>query len=141
MVFAVLLSAGWEVQASLERIIEARPIAAVLYASDALDWHHNRIGQRNTEVLRTERQLVERWVDERLTAAIAVVGRIRSTTTSDQSWRWIGRDELVEEMRSTASLTTTEALNVFDALEECIIDVFEAGDAVDFPGIGPIDAR
>ena len=50
MAFAVLLAAGWEPVPALEAIRAARPIAAVLYAPDAMTWWLRRNGASNTEI-------------------------------------------------------------------------------------------
>ena len=140
MVFAVLLAAGWDVREALDRIVAARPIAAVLYASDALDWHHARSDTRDDELLRKERELVEQWVDDRLDDAVSIVGRLRTALADTSAWRRIDRDELVEEICASTSLGSTEALDILDTLEDCIVEVLDESDAVEFPGLGPLDA-
>ncbi len=42
--FAVLLVAGWDPIAAIDLIRRSRPIAAVGYAEDALEWWHRRVG-------------------------------------------------------------------------------------------------
>lgn len=42
--FALLLSQGWDAVDAIAAIREARPIANVWYAEDALVWHHGRRG-------------------------------------------------------------------------------------------------
>ena len=57
--YAVLLRRGWDPVRALAAIREARPIAAIAYAEDALDWHLDRIDatplQRADILLRVER--------------------------------------------------------------------------------------
>ena len=40
--FAVLLALDWDPVEAIDAIRAARPVAAVYYAEDALDWHHQR---------------------------------------------------------------------------------------------------
>ncbi|WP_148615535.1 protein-tyrosine phosphatase family protein [Nocardioides rubriscoriae] len=42
--YAVLLAQGWDVVDAIAAVREARPIAAVAYAEDALRWWHDRSG-------------------------------------------------------------------------------------------------
>jgi dual specificity phosphatase 3 len=44
MGFAILLALGFAPRRALQAIVDARPIAAILYASDALNWWHRREG-------------------------------------------------------------------------------------------------
>ena len=44
MGFAILLALGFAPRRALEAIVAARPIAVILYASDALNWWHRREG-------------------------------------------------------------------------------------------------
>lgn len=58
--YAVLLDQGWDPVDALEAIRGARPVAAVAYAEDALDWHLARRGAGWFERRRT-RARVEEW--------------------------------------------------------------------------------
>ncbi|HEY1135239.1 MAG TPA: hypothetical protein VGE77_11760 [Nocardioides sp.] len=58
--FAVLLDLGWDPVDALAAIRAARPVAAVAYAEDALDWHLTRRGAGWFERRRT-RARVEEW--------------------------------------------------------------------------------
>ena len=42
MAYAILLALEWDPVEALDAIRSARPIAAIGYAEDALDWHHRR---------------------------------------------------------------------------------------------------
>jgi len=44
MGFAILLALGFSTRRALKAIVDARPIAAILYATDALNWWHRRDG-------------------------------------------------------------------------------------------------
>ncbi|GAB3089171.1 protein-tyrosine phosphatase family protein [Nocardioides zeae] len=58
--YAVLLDRGWDPVDALDAIRGARPVAAVAYADDALDWHLARRGAGWFERRRT-RARVEEW--------------------------------------------------------------------------------
>lgn len=57
---AVLLSQGWDVVDAIAAVREARPIAAVAYAEDALRWHHARSGVPGPQ-RRDERARLKAW--------------------------------------------------------------------------------
>ena len=50
MAFAILLAAGWEPVPALEAIRQARPIAAIVYANDAVAWWLRRNGATDAEI-------------------------------------------------------------------------------------------
>lgn len=56
MAFAILLATGMEPAPALAAIRQARPIAAIAYADDALDWWHRK---RKTPASVAKRQLAE----------------------------------------------------------------------------------
>lgn len=58
--YAVLLGLGWDPVEALAAIREARPIAYVDYAEDALAWHHGRLGSRRS-ALRRDLARLRRW--------------------------------------------------------------------------------
>lgn len=58
--FAVLLREGWDPIAALDAIRRARPIAAMAYAEDALEWHLDRIGASDA-IKGEERGRMRRW--------------------------------------------------------------------------------
>ena len=58
--YAVLLAQGWDPVEALARIIEARSIAYVAYAEDALAWHHTRRGSTTGE-LEADLERLAQW--------------------------------------------------------------------------------
>ena len=50
MAFAILLAAGWDAVPALEAIRQARPIAAIVYANDAVAWWLRRNGATDAEI-------------------------------------------------------------------------------------------
>lgn len=58
--FAVLLREGWDPVDALTAIRAARPVAALGYAEDAVEWHLDRIGASPSERVET-RARVRRW--------------------------------------------------------------------------------
>lgn len=62
MALAVLLARGWDCIAALDAIRAARPIAAVIYAADAVAWWHGR--QRSARsVAAADQARVQAWFD------------------------------------------------------------------------------
>jgi hypothetical protein len=60
MAFAILLALGLEPVAALTAIREARPIAAIAYDGDALDWWH-RMSDTSASVVQRQRAEVATW--------------------------------------------------------------------------------
>lgn len=60
MAFAILLATGVNPVGALEAIRTARPIAAISYADDALDWWH-RMTETPTSVTKRQRAEVATW--------------------------------------------------------------------------------
>jgi len=58
--FAVLLRRGWDPVDALNAIRDARSIAVIAYAEDALEWHFERTGATATE-RRAARNRVAKW--------------------------------------------------------------------------------
>ena len=58
--FAVLLRRGWDPVDALNAIRDARSIAVIAYADDALEWHFERTGAMATE-RSTTRDRVAKW--------------------------------------------------------------------------------
>lgn len=75
MGFAILLATGWEPVAALEAIRAARPIAAVLYAEDALRWWHG-VSNTPAEVAARQRDEVADWFAANPIDAHWVISRI-----------------------------------------------------------------
>lgn len=55
--YAILLAQGWDPMEALDAIRGARPVAALAYAADALEWHHRRTGGTTTALRRDLRRL------------------------------------------------------------------------------------
>lgn len=55
--YAVLLAQGRDLIEALDAIRGARPVAALAYAADALEWHHRRTGGTTTALRRDLRRL------------------------------------------------------------------------------------
>jgi hypothetical protein len=74
--FAIMLTLGWEPLAALDRIRQARPIAHVGYAEDALDWWMRRRGSSELERRSAQAELrrwrLENWID-----AAGIIRRLR----------------------------------------------------------------
>jgi hypothetical protein len=60
MAYAILLATGMDPVAALTAIREARPIAAIAYDGDALDWWHRKVDAPAPVVRRHHRE-VARW--------------------------------------------------------------------------------
>ena len=60
MAFAILLATGMDPVAALTAIREARPIAAIAYDGDALDWWHRTVNA-TAPVVKRQRREVARW--------------------------------------------------------------------------------
>lgn len=74
MGFAILLSLGWNAGEALDAIHEARPIAFIAYAEDALWWHH---GGRSPE-LEDDLRRLEKWRSDTDLDMEAVIRKVRS---------------------------------------------------------------
>jgi hypothetical protein len=75
MAFAVLLALGWDPIAALEAIRTARPIAALVYAPDALKWWHRQTGVTGRDAEETCRA-VEQWLEANPINTRLVISRI-----------------------------------------------------------------
>lgn len=58
--FALLLEQGWDPVDAMDAIREARPIAYISYAEDALRWHHQRTGASIAEQI-DQRSRMAKW--------------------------------------------------------------------------------
>lgn len=76
LTFALLLALGFDPVQALTAIRAARPIAATLYAEDAVDWWHRRIGSSES-VRHAARECVRTWLETHATDAHWVISRIR----------------------------------------------------------------
>ncbi len=76
LAFATLLALGWDPIEAMTTIRAARPIAAVGYADDALDWHHRRRRvARSTQVANWRR--MDEWYDANPIDVVRIIKQIR----------------------------------------------------------------
>ena len=68
MAYAILLATGMEPVTALTAIREARPIAAIAYDGDALDWWHRTVNAPAPVVKRQRREVAKWHRDNRLDA-------------------------------------------------------------------------
>jgi protein-tyrosine phosphatase len=80
--FAVLLRRGWDPVRALSAIRDARSIAVIAYADDALEWHFERTGATATE-RRATRQRVAQW---RTANPLDQMRIIRAVRDCDDEW-------------------------------------------------------
>ena len=76
MGFAILLALGFAPRRALEAIVEARPIAAILYAGDALNWWHRREGI-SPSLAHLDLVALDHWEQHDRPDARWVISRIR----------------------------------------------------------------
>lgn len=77
LAYAALLDAGWDPVEAIDTLRAARPIAHVLYAEDALDWHHRRTGaDEGTRV--DDRRRLRAWRDEHPLDVVRIIRSIRA---------------------------------------------------------------
>lgn len=77
MALAVLLAQGWDCIAALDAIRAARPIAAVIYAADAVAWWHGR--QRTArKAAAADLARVEKWFAEQGINRLSVARLVRA---------------------------------------------------------------
>ena len=81
MAFAILLATGMDPVAALTAIRTARPIAAISYAGDALDWWH-RVSKTPASVATRERAEVSRWHRSNPIDVIRIIASIRRDEAS-----------------------------------------------------------
>lgn len=74
--FAVMLRLGWDPVEALTAIRQARPIAYVDYAGDALRWHHERAGS-SPAALAEDLERLRRWRSDNHLDVVDVIRRIR----------------------------------------------------------------
>lgn len=76
MAYAILLSRGYGPVEALDLIRSARPIAAILYAADALRWWH-RCNDADTAQRSVDQFAVREWFETNPSDADWIVSRIR----------------------------------------------------------------
>ena len=74
--YAVLLRLGWDAVKALGAIRAARPIAAVAYAEDALEWHFGRTDATPGERAETRRRVAQ-WRRENPLDVVRIIRSIR----------------------------------------------------------------
>lgn len=88
--YAVLLAQGWDPVDALARVVEARSIAYVAYAEDAVVWHHARRGSPHHE-LQADLSRLARWRRENKVDLFGVLRLTRPTDpgyAADERWDW-----------------------------------------------------
>lgn len=76
MTYAILLSLGHSPVEALHLIRTARPIAAIIYAHDALRWWHRRTGA-DTAQRSSDRRAVEEWFEANPSDVDWIISNIR----------------------------------------------------------------
>lgn len=79
--FAAMLALGYDPVEALSMIRAARPIAAIIYATDALDWWHRRSGTPTVQRI-VEEAAVEDWFDTNPIDTAWVISRIWRASSS-----------------------------------------------------------
>jgi len=147
MMFAILLASGRHPLAALEAIRAARPIAALLYAQDALAWWHARTSVR-ASVRFEQRSAVAEWMNAHQIDVATTIRRIRAaehdpleciSPTGGGSVRPIRFEDLVEIIGEEAELPNAPALEVLEVLETQVADAFEAGNPILLPLVGLLE--
>ena len=77
MTYAILLALGTDPVEAIDAIRRARPIAAVGYAEDALDWWHRRSGASDTDRRRNHRRLAA-WHSAHPIDVVRIIRRLRA---------------------------------------------------------------
>jgi protein-tyrosine phosphatase len=75
--FATLLDSGWDPVEAIDLIRSARPIAAVGYAEDALEWWHHRQGMPSSERI-VQRNRLRRWRRDHPHDTVRIIRQIRA---------------------------------------------------------------
>jgi dual specificity phosphatase 3 len=78
MAYACLLMLGHDPIEAMTMIRSARPIAAIGYAEDALDWHHRTSGASRDQQL-ADRQRLEAWREVNWIDVVRIIREIRAT--------------------------------------------------------------
>ncbi|WP_170285964.1 dual specificity protein phosphatase family protein [Nocardioides rubriscoriae] len=79
--YAVLLRLGWDPVDALAALRSARPIAAVAYAEDALEWHFGRTGATARERAEARRGVAQ-WRRENPLDVVRIIRSIRREDAS-----------------------------------------------------------
>lgn len=78
MAYACMLMLGHDPIEAMTMIRSARPIAAIGYAEDALDWHHRTNGASRRQQL-DDRQRLEAWREANWIDVVRIIREIRAT--------------------------------------------------------------
>jgi dual specificity phosphatase 3 len=78
MAYACLLMLGHDPIEAMTMIRSARPIAAIGYAENALDWHHRTSGASRREQL-ADQQRLEAWREANWIDVVRIIRQIRAT--------------------------------------------------------------
>lgn len=97
--FAILLDQGWGVPAALGAIRRARPIAAIDYAGDALDWHLTKRGATLLERQAAFKALAT-WRKRNRLDVEAVIRLTRSNAKHQNAWLFRFDAERIERHRA-----------------------------------------
>ena len=76
LTYASLLAVGWDPIEAMTAIRTTRPIAAIGYADDALDWHHRRRRVERTTQVENWRRMDE-WYDANPIDVVRIIKQIR----------------------------------------------------------------
>jgi dual specificity phosphatase 3 len=83
MAFAILLATGMEPVAALTAIRRARPMSAISYAGDALDWWH-RVSDTPAAVARRQRAEAAAWHRANPIDTVRIIRTICSHADNDR---------------------------------------------------------
>ena len=89
MAYAIMLAQGWAPVAALDAIRGSRPIAAIGYATDALDWWHRLSRATDSEVAR-DLGLVGEWFEEHPLDVVRTIRDVRAAENSAAQSDWAG---------------------------------------------------
>ena len=82
MAYAILLATGMEPVAALTAIREARPIAAIAYDGDALDWWHRTVNA-TVPVMKRQRHKVATWHRDNQLDVDKIIRLMRNNESND----------------------------------------------------------
>lgn len=81
LAYAALLALGWDPIEAMTAIRSTRPIAAIGYADDALDWHHRRRRVTRATQAKNWRRMDE-WYDANPIDVVRIIKEIRLAEAS-----------------------------------------------------------
>ena len=108
--YAIMLAQGWPPVAALDTIRGSRPIAAIGYATDALDWWHRLSRATDSEVAR-DLGLVGEWFAEHPLDVVRTIRDVRAAENSaarsdgaGNSTAWRAPASCDQRMRATVDI-------------------------------------